>query len=305
MKTKNDLPSISKRDCSHIREPLQNKEITLEFIDRYIDEMCREIGASDDRYGDWLKILYRNNVELVYRFCESPIEILLMNSLQFHGLSCGLYLSVISPVEDFREWTEAYEHKMRKTYECHRFYKSIPEDARPSTFADFLGHWEDSGDLTSGESKDIQDDVLLGCEMGMMHMPLVALQPSIPKFLNGKTIRPDAIIFVPSNPKVKVVVECDGMETHQAKEVFVSDRKRDRLLFENGFQVRRYSGSEIWNDPPASSKDLMDFLKSAFTIGIQQKKRWEKAMDAKVKPPSESVIASWRKVKAGQNGENS
>ena len=48
----------------------------------------------------------------------------------------------------------------------------------------------------------------------------------------------------------KLVVECDGHEYHErTKEQAASDRSRDRKLTSLGFDVFRFTGSELWRDP--------------------------------------------------------
>ena len=57
------------------------------------------------------------------------------------------------------------------------------------------------------------------------------------------------------------MVECDGSDFHDATvEQLVRDRRRDRRLQAMGFNVFRYSGSEIWRDVFASAREVTDFL---------------------------------------------
>lgn len=61
-----------------------------------------------------------------------------------------------------------------------------------------------------------------------------------------------------------VVVECDGHDFHdRTKEQASRDRKRDRALQTLGFQVFRFTGSDIWKDPVACAIEVVDGLKSA------------------------------------------
>jgi very-short-patch-repair endonuclease len=50
--------------------------------------------------------------------------------------------------------------------------------------------------------------------------------------------------------KINLVIECDGHDFHErTKEQAARDKKRDRELVAEGWQVLRFTGSEIWNDP--------------------------------------------------------
>jgi len=57
-------------------------------------------------------------------------------------------------------------------------------------------------------------------------------------------------------PELKLVVEIDGYKFHGEKGSFISDRQRDRALVAAGYNVARYSGSEIYKDPYAALSSL-------------------------------------------------
>ncbi len=49
---------------------------------------------------------------------------------------------------------------------------------------------------------------------------------------------------------LRLVVECDGHDFHdKTKEQAARDKSRDRDIVAAGFQIMRFTGSEIWNDP--------------------------------------------------------
>lgn len=63
-------------------------------------------------------------------------------------------------------------------------------------------------------------------------------------------------------PCVKIIVECDGHDFHErTKEQAARDKKRDRDLQSAGWQVLRFTGSEIWRDPSGCVGQLLSFLK--------------------------------------------
>jgi very-short-patch-repair endonuclease len=56
-----------------------------------------------------------------------------------------------------------------------------------------------------------------------------------------------------------VVVECDGHEWHErTPEQPRRDKARDRAIQAEGFQVFRFTGSEIWRDPAACARELFN-----------------------------------------------
>lgn len=62
----------------------------------------------------------------------------------------------------------------------------------------------------------------------------------------------------------KIVVECDGHEFHQkSKQQVEKDNQRERDLKKLGYEVVRFSGSEIFKDAEKCVKDLLDILNSS------------------------------------------
>lgn len=81
------------------------------------------------------------------------------------------------------------------------------------------------------------------------------------KCKNGKKYRLDFYIVVAyMNKKGKIIknayldIECDGKDYHSTKEQIKYDNKRSRDLIEEGFEIIRFSGSEI-NDNPYNCID--------------------------------------------------
>lgn len=61
--------------------------------------------------------------------------------------------------------------------------------------------------------------------------------------------------------KFRLFIECDGHDFHErTKEQAARDRKRDRDLQQLGFNVLRFTGSEIWKDPMAPALEVLDFF---------------------------------------------
>lgn len=63
---------------------------------------------------------------------------------------------------------------------------------------------------------------------------------------------------------VSVIVECDGHDFHEkTKDQAVRDKKRDRALKSEGYDVLHFTGSEIWRDPRSCAHEVLLYLKKA------------------------------------------
>lgn len=92
----------------------------------------------------------------------------------------------------------------------------------------------------------------------------------------------DFAVFVKgfwSNP-LMLAVECDGHDYHRkTKGQARYDYKRDRWLMSMGWQIMRFTGSEIWRDPVACAEEVGNFISDFFETGIPGgrdfRRRWK------------------------------
>ena len=75
----------------------------------------------------------------------------------------------------------------------------------------------------------------------------------------------------------QLVVECDGHDYHEkTKQQASGDKERDREMKKLGYEVFRFTGSDIWNDVYSCAKETIDMV-----TGITEMKRVRKAKSAK------------------------
>jgi very-short-patch-repair endonuclease len=61
----------------------------------------------------------------------------------------------------------------------------------------------------------------------------------------------------------RLIVECDGHDFHErTKEQAAKDRSRDREAQEQGYEIFRFTGSELWKDPLGCAKQVIDWAES-------------------------------------------
>lgn len=81
-----------------------------------------------------------------------------------------------------------------------------------------------------------------------------------PVTLRDRDIRLDFALFS-SRSGMKIDVEVDGHDFHErTKEQAQSDKSRDRLLQSMGWQVLRYTGSEVWRDAASCAFEVLIHL---------------------------------------------
>lgn len=69
------------------------------------------------------------------------------------------------------------------------------------------------------------------------------------------------VVYDPAHWR-RLIVECDGHDFHErTKEQAARDRKRDRDLSLKGYDVFRFTGSEIWRDPIKCAGDVIQWAR--------------------------------------------
>lgn len=243
---------------------LSDLNLTCAGVRRLIDKDYPGDGLEGGR--EVLKHLIESNIRAVHKHSQSPIETVFFTSLLLHFVRNFPASCVIQrPTPD----VETAMHKHRDASERAFLDPSTPKGPGTLHFHTF--------------------------EIGLFHAFHLSLQPRFKDFYGpGRHIRVDALVWIPSNPQCRVVVECDGFEYHSSKERFTADRKRDRALAQKGFAVRRYSGSEIIAVIPTASEDLFNYLVDAFEFDYVLRARWEATMTSRSErtPASEGCDAN-------------
>ncbi len=95
---------------------------------------------------------------------------------------------------------------------------------------------------------------------------LLTYKECVPDFERKKILKNGTEIPGVKDVTVQLIVECDGHDFHdRSKEQASHDRERDRELKKLGYEVFRYTGSDIWKNPLACATEAVDVLvKSAW-----------------------------------------
>jgi very-short-patch-repair endonuclease len=90
------------------------------------------------------------------------------------------------------------------------------------------------------------------------HMTMQARFPHVR--INERPVIADIYFWVPMRPDINIIVECDGFAFHKSEERFTRDRKRDRKFMACGYDVMRFSGPEVREDPVKVAQELVAYL---------------------------------------------
>ncbi len=244
-------------------------ELARFFINKSSDLHAAEVG--DPQFGQYLnaglELLLEENLRLVFELTESEIEKVFVNSLVLTFIKNDpLNLVIQHSVRNAPKQIEAFRERRAQFKKFTSWY--IERHGSLVGADDFLDEELARGKMESGEHHYLRRHLVVYEYLSLENRFHLILQPGLPNIrVDGRSVRPDLLFWVPSDDSIRIIVECDGFQYHSDKVVFIRDRKRDRALKAEGYEVLRYSGTEIHNDPVAASMDLANYLWSRKMAG--------------------------------------
>lgn len=86
----------------------------------------------------------------------------------------------------------------------------------------------------------------------------------------------------PDGKEKRLVVEVDGHDFHErTKEQAAKDKARDRYMVDEGIEVRRYTGSEVWANPFGVAEEIIKRCHVLHT-GMSEKRALSRAHMAEI-----------------------
>lgn len=260
---------MDKEQTKELREILLDNQQFLQLADTFIDHASSEFdkhaiaSQRSSSFSQYFKpaaqAIFRDSANVIEARVASPIEKIFLRSLMLcfiknDGLGLVVHPTFKNTAVEIAEFRESLL-RWRNFFEW--FQKNHPNTPMEAFFEQEVQR----GAMPAEERGTYIRWAFLYGLIPMdnaFHMSIQAPFPDIK--VNGRSIRPDIYFWIPSNPKVNIVVECDGFQFHSNKEMFTSDRQRDRALQERRYEVLRFSGSEIFADPIQSSHSLATYL---------------------------------------------
>lgn len=237
------------------RETLSSRDETLAFLDYFVRE---GLGMPEGPTLEFARTLFQKSTDTIFKLAESPIELMFFNAL--HVIACmnGPFVASITPTPaSISEYIATLRERIRI---IEKMRKLFIEETGLEGYQDFL---DGIRQFSAEKADDVKTEVFWYQEMGLADAYHITMQAKFPEIkVMSRGIRADAFVWVPSDPTFNLIVECDGFDYHSDTSAFRSDRVRDRALQAQAYQVFRFSGSEIWNDPFQAALELFEHLQS-------------------------------------------
>ena len=256
-----DVDPLDHQQAQLIRETLADHEAVAElfymaFDDKYpvdaLDKRAKQ-GYSDVRelaFGSFVAEL-----EMIDAASESPIERMFCTSVLLTGRINFWNLLRWTPSP---ESIVEYQQRMRDCIEASGRWKQEME--KHNLKRDELIHrLLDRGEIEEQEDGDVDFFIFMYHVMDYKYAFHITQQAQLPSSVavSGHRVRPDLYVWLPLDESFNLILECDGYAYHRDKRTFTGDRKRDRILKSLGYEVLRFSGPEIYEDPPRVAWELL------------------------------------------------
>ncbi|PKN19406.1 MAG: hypothetical protein CVU71_07830 [Deltaproteobacteria bacterium HGW-Deltaproteobacteria-6] len=242
------------------------------------DELFREIThffvekSSESEEGDnpeFIKFyklsldkVSKESVETIIQMSGSPIERIFLGSLLLGSIKWFPYGIVIHQTyKDTNSELTEFRDYLDKFFEFIEWYKM--KFGSFSAIDEYLNEQVKSKKMDKAERDFINRLMFRYVYLSLKDSWHMTLQPKFPDIIiNGRSIRPDLLLWMPSDTTRKYIVECDGYEFHSNKDTFISDRARDRETQRLGYSTLRFSGSEIVKNVSGVATEVLHMLES-------------------------------------------
>jgi hypothetical protein len=251
---------LTQERMNELRQRLLGGAPFLELANSFIDRAVRD--DAEPQFKEYfvaaMRAITQENTLEVSAMAGSPIEKTFLHSLFLSFIKSGDFLLVQGTREDtVKEITEVRNNIKR----WREFFAWFRANKPADTIENFLDSEVKRGAMPPEERMASIKYIFRYTYIPMDDCYHMTLQPRFPNVkIGGKTIRPDIYFWVPNRPDINIIVECDGFDYHSDREKFKTDRQRDRALKSLGYDVLRFSGSEIIKDPVHSPYELAKYL---------------------------------------------
>ena len=250
---------------------IMDESFAIEFMEAMIDDIVEKSIKTNNNLNNYkdkmvfvAKTFGKINLEHILKYAESPIEKLFLYSLLVSSLQVSFKYKNLSFLTNFEppvnDPLTYIKNKTEHYQELIEAYKIFHEKTN-GDYQDFEQAIINNNNLNEEQKKLVNIDVVIYLGFDFYHKIHIMPQPCFKDIdRKGKTIRADMLIWYPPKQNVKLIIECDGYEFHNAKDAFIKDRKRDRDFKINGIDVMRFSGTEIKNDYISISYEVIETL---------------------------------------------
>lgn len=231
-------------------------DLALRFLRIWLGSQIKD--NNDNFIQDFVELRVKDNIDIIFKYSESPIEKIFLNALHCCSLiKTPVLFMFVPPLASANEQIYNYRLFYKRSKQMWEDFQIKSGDNSIEAF------WASvicRTDLTQEVRTKMESFAMLeffDCHNSYFLSMQAKLQGLV---IQGKTIRPDLFIWIASKPGFGLVVECDGFAYHSDRATFTNDKVRDRLLQSVGFQTFRFSGHEIVNDPIGKATEMYNFL---------------------------------------------
>lgn len=247
-----------------LSDTILDDELFRQITHFFVEKVSEEEEGDDPEFIKFYKLgldtVSKESVEAIIQLSGSPIERIFLGSLLLGSIKWFPYGIVIHQTyKDTNSELAEFRDYLNKFFEFTDWYKK--KFGSFSTIDEYLDEQVKSKKMDDSERVQINRLMVRYVYLSLKDSWHMTLQPKFPDIIiNGSSIRPDILLWVPSDSTRKYIVECDGYEFHSNKDTFISDRTRDRVTQRFGYSTLRFSGSEIVRNASEVATEVLSIL---------------------------------------------
>jgi hypothetical protein len=247
-----------------------DEELTLEIGRAFVEGSIQQLRLEQPDQGlvslceRWVTEAMERGVRLIARYSESPAERIFLNALLMGFIQRDpMHFCFEAPCADALGDVQRQRDAHAEVVNAFRQYAARTGDLGGEQLEAMMDEDVEAGVLSAHERDQFLTHALLYEQMGFWDAFHLMMQPLFPA-LTGESGTPgaDLLVWIPRHERFQAVVRCSGYGYRASEEAAAADRRQDGLFQLHGFQVVRYSGDEIQENPVAVGADLIERLRS-------------------------------------------
>ncbi len=204
------------------------------------------------------EVLLESNINTIFENAQREVEKLFFSSCLLKSiLDYPVLITFTNPFPSLEEAGSYITEQVQIHLEASKTYQEIAGEI-PVDYRDLIKSLPDIPDEHKDYLIQFYGQYIVFDYYNLFHISFKT--PVTDIVLKGQYFRPDILIWLPSEPNVKIIVEISDLDDLIDKPTASEVKMMDQILEAKGFQVIRFSKDEIEADPLSKSGELLKYL---------------------------------------------
>jgi very-short-patch-repair endonuclease len=236
---------------------LNKHKMLLTVQQLFRDRLLAPTNAVTKFYDDIMEGHTIHCINIIFQHAETETEMLFLNScLLKAALDKPLLLTFTNPIPSLDEAVKYIQDQYKFHTEAWNNIVEAFEGNPPMSYLDLIKSFSD---IPEQFKDDMMQFYVLYIVFGFYkHFHISMRTPLQDITFNNQVFRPNILVWNPSNPGFKLLVEINDSEDALSSDV--ENNTREKILEARGFQILHFQKEDVEKNPLRQAEELIDYL---------------------------------------------